>query len=108
MTTKKITKKQAPPSAFSKIAAGLAEAISIAKGEADPKTYKVHVPDAVDVRAVRKAAKLSQVAFADAYGFTPAAIRDWEQGRRIPDRSTRAYLKVIEKKPQIVQEVLNA
>jgi putative transcriptional regulator len=29
---------------------------SIAKGEADPTTYKVHVPARLDVRAIRKRA----------------------------------------------------
>lgn len=93
---------------FGEIVTGLGEAISIAKGKADPRTFKVHVPEDVDVRAVRKVTKLSQVAFANTYGFTPAAVRDWEQGRRIPDRSTRAYLKVIEKKPEIVKKALSA
>ena len=89
-------------SAFAEIASGLADAISIAKGEADPKSFRAHVPDDVDVKAVRKKTGMSQDAFARTYGFSPGAVRDWEQHRAIPDRSTRAYLKVIEKEPDIV------
>jgi putative transcriptional regulator len=37
---------------------------AIAKGEADPKTYKVHVPAHLDVRAIRTKLKMSQNAFA--------------------------------------------
>ena len=36
----------------------------IARGEADPKTYKVHVPAHLDVRAIRTKLKMSQNAFA--------------------------------------------
>ena len=104
MGTKKLRHKGHSP--FAEIASGLADAISIAKDEADPKTFRAHVPDDVDVRAVRRKTGLSQSAFATAYGFTPAAVRDWEQHRRTPDRSTRAYLKVIEKKPDAVQDAL--
>jgi hypothetical protein len=37
---------------------------AIAKGEADPKTYRVHVPAHLDVRAIRTKLKMSQNAFA--------------------------------------------
>jgi putative transcriptional regulator len=109
MTAKKPakhTKAKTSDQIFGEIVSGLADAISIAKGEADPKTFRAHVPDAVDVKAVRKRTGLSQNAFADRYGFTAAAVRDWEQHRRTPDRSTRAYLKVIAKNPAAVQEAL--
>ena len=35
---------------FDKIKGGLEDAVSIARGEADPSTYRVHVPEQVDVR----------------------------------------------------------
>jgi DNA-binding transcriptional regulator YiaG len=34
------------------------------QGEADPKTYRVHVPAHLDVRAIRTKLKMSQNAFA--------------------------------------------
>ena len=37
----------------------------IARGEADPKTYKVHVPARLDVRAIRTKFKMSQTAKAN-------------------------------------------
>ena len=37
---------------------------AFAKGEADPKTYKVHVPAHLNVRAIRTKLKMSQTAFA--------------------------------------------
>ena len=40
------------------------EALEIAKGEADPKTYRVREPREIDVRALRQRLGMSQVAFA--------------------------------------------
>jgi putative transcriptional regulator len=62
---------------------------AIAKGEADPKTYRVHVPAHLDVRAIRTKLKMSQNAFAACFGILPFALRDWEQNRRHPDGAAR-------------------
>jgi hypothetical protein len=40
--------------AFNKIAVGLSDAIAIARGEADPSTYVLHVPAEVDVKKIRR------------------------------------------------------
>ena len=93
---------------FAEMATGLSEANSSAKGEADPKTYRAHVPDAVDVRALRKSMKMTQERFALAFGFSAARVKDWEQERTIPDAAARAYLKVIERKPKEVLAALSA
>lgn len=91
---------------FSEIKAGLEEAISISRGEADPATYRVHNFSAVDVRAIRKKTRLSQEAFARKFGFTVARLRDWEQGRSAPDSALSAYLTVIDKNPKAVEQAL--
>jgi len=67
------------------------EALAIARGEADPGTYRIHVPYEVDVKALRRKLHLSQDQFALRYHFTPARVRDWEQGRSKPDGAVRAY-----------------
>jgi putative transcriptional regulator len=84
------------------------EAIAIARGEADPATYRIHVPSDLDVRAIRHRANLSQQAFADRFGFTLARIRDWEQGRSKPDGAIRAYLMVIDREREAVERALSA
>ena len=58
------------------------------------------------VRRVRAGTGLSQARFAERYGFSAAAVRDWEQGRRTPEASTRCYLRVIELEPQAVGRAL--
>ena len=57
------------------------QALAIAKGELDPSTYAMHVPDEIDVKTLRRRLKLSQTAFAKRYGFNPARIRDWDRSR---------------------------
>ena len=94
--------------AFEKIAAGLKDAIAIANGEQDPSTYRVHVLPDIDVAAIRKRLGLSQAKFAERFGLSPATLRDWEQGRRRPDRTARTLLTVIDRDPEAVTRALTA
>lgn len=71
------------------------------------------VPDAVDVLAIRRAQRsgyhqLSQEAFAKRFGFTGAAVREWEQGRRKPGRTARVLLTLIDREPEAVARALTA
>jgi putative transcriptional regulator len=82
------------------------DALAIARGEADPATYRVHVPADVDVRKIRKDLKLSQAEFAAEFGLSAATIRDWEQNRRRPEGAARVLLHVIRKEPEAVRRAL--
>jgi putative transcriptional regulator len=84
------------------------EARAIVRGEANPSTYRIHVPADIDVKRLRRRLRLSQAEFAQRFGFTPARIRDWEQGRSRPDGAVRAYLMVIEREPHVVERALKA
>jgi len=92
--------------AFDKIAAGLGEALEIARGNAKPA--KLFVPPEIDVRGIRKKLNLSQDDFAAEFGFTINQIRDWEQGRTRPLGGLRAYLMLIKIDPKTVLEILRA
>jgi putative transcriptional regulator len=65
----------------------------------------VEVPT-VDVRSTRKRLGLSQVAFAARFGFQPATLRNWEQGRTRPDGPARVLLAVIACHPEAVEDAL--
>jgi putative transcriptional regulator len=93
---------------FSRIMEGLEEAAAITRGEADPTTYRVHVPVDVDVKAIRKKLKLTQAEFSARFGFSHGAVRDWEQKRRRPEASARAFLLVIDREPAAVDRALSA
>lgn len=75
-------------------------------GRTDVKRYRVHVPTTVDVKKIRKRLGLSQESFAATYGFAVSAVRDWEQGRRQPERSARILLRIVEKEPEAVTRAL--
>lgn len=82
------------------------EARAIARGEAEPA--RVFTPPPVDVAAIRKRTGLSQDRFAQRYGLSAAAVRDWEQSRRTPDPAARTLLLVIDKEPEAVARALAA
>ena len=85
---------------------GLKQAIAWTRGENDDvRVTPVHVPE-VDVREVRTRMGLSQAQFATKFGFPPATLRNWEQGRSRPDAPTRVLLAVIAKHPEAVEDVL--
>lgn len=86
---------------------GMKEALAISKGELSRKSYKVHIPESVNVRAIREKTGLSQFSFANQFGLSIFALRNWEQGKRQPDPAARAYLKIIEKAPDLVTKVLS-
>jgi putative transcriptional regulator len=63
-------------------------------------------PAKVDVRAVREKLHLSQSEFAARFGFTAAAVRQWEQGRRQPHGPARVLLTIIAREPKAVRRAL--
>src|ERR1017187_8836373 len=54
-------------------------------------------PKPIDVKAIRKRVKMSQVEFSRTYGISKRALQEWEHGGRQPDSAARAYLTVIAK-----------
>lgn len=91
-------------SAFDQIAAGMNDSIAYANGETEGS--ETHIPQQVDLKAIRKHLKLSQPAFAKRFGFSVGRIRDWEQQRTPMDSSSRVLLTVIEREPEAVQRAL--
>lgn len=82
------------------------EALAIAEGRIEPA--RIIRPEAIDVAAIRKDLKLSQGKFAARFGLSAATVRDWEQGRRVPDRIARNLLLVIRHAPETVERALLA
>ena len=65
-------------------------------------------PQPVDVKAIRKRAKMSEAEFSRTYGISKRALQEWEQGGRQPDSAARAYLTVIAKAPAAVRRALGS
>lgn len=80
------------------------EALAIAEGRAEAARI-VEVSE-IDVAAIRRQLGLSQARFARRFGLAAATVRDWEQGRRRPDRTAVALLRVIAYAPETVERAL--
>ncbi len=93
--------------AGSRILRSARAARAYARGETT-EGFVAHVPETVDVRAIRTGLGLSQDAFAMRFGFSAAAVRDWEQGRRQPEQAARTLLLVIAHNPSAVEDALQS
>lgn len=83
-------------------AAALADPDAQPLTEEELKEFK-RVPN---VKSIRKRLKLSQRQFANTFHLSVRTVQDWEQHRRVPDGTARAYLTAIAKAPELVMEAL--
>ena len=63
--------------------------------------------DEPDVRAIRKAADISQSQFARLVGVNLRTLQNWEQGRTRPTGPARALLKIVASNPKSAIEALH-
>ena len=82
------------------------EILAHVKGDSVLPTRRIVLPDEVDVKRIRTKARMSQAEFARAFCINPRTLQEWEQGRRKPDATTRAYLAVIAKNRGAVLDAL--
>ncbi|MBK8233901.1 MAG: helix-turn-helix domain-containing protein [Candidatus Eisenbacteria bacterium] len=61
-----------------------------------------------DVVALRRFVGLTQVRFAQALGISVHTLRNWEQGRRLPDGPAIALLRIAARHPRIIRENLDS
>ncbi len=59
-----------------------------------------------DVKAIRGRLGLTQRQFASAFRLAIGTVRDWEQGRTMPEGPARILLAVIDREPKMVMAVL--
>ena len=86
--------------------AALQEVHADIRGEKKLPRRRYNVPQTVDVKAIRKKLSMTQKGFAEAFYFSPSAVRNWEQGLRTPEAPIRAYLQVIAHNPALVMDVV--
>ena len=89
---------------FEQMMNGLHEVEAFLAGEQEG--FKAHVPQDVDVKAIRNRLGMTQAKFSDTFGFSLDAIKHWEGGRRIPETSARTLLTVIDRNPAAVLTAL--
>jgi putative transcriptional regulator len=107
MTKKPNTRKRRKSIALgNSLVRGLRQVLAYQRGELKGQVEVYNVPPAVDVHKIREKIGLSQAEFANRFGFNRRSLQDWEQARRMPDSSARAYLLVIASNPRAVSKAL--
>jgi putative transcriptional regulator len=89
---------------FEQMMDGLNDVEAFLAGEQEG--FKAHVPQDVDVKAIRNRLGMTQARFSDTFGFSLDAIKHWEGGRRNPEAPARTLLTVIDKNPAAVLTAL--
>ena len=88
------------------IAQAVAEDPDAAPLLTDEQLAEAKVVWPVDIAATRRRLGLSQSEFAAWFGISPGTLRNWEQGRRVPEGPARVLLRVIEREPDAVRRAL--
>ena len=69
---------------------------------------RLRVVKPLDVAVIRAKTGLSQDRFARAFQISPHTLRNWEQGRRVPEGPARALLLAIDRDPKALMRALVA
>ena len=89
---------------FDELVASVREGGAILRGDKKPsRTFKITAPN---IKRIRAGYKLSQQEFAALLGISVATLRNWEQGRRMPEGPARVLLQVAARYPDIVWDVV--
>ena len=91
---------------FDEFVSSVREAGEIRRGHRKPSRVFEFQP--ADVRRVRQKLGKSQTDFAMMIGVSVSTLRNWEQGRRVPEGPAQALLKVAAKNPKAVAEALSS
>jgi putative transcriptional regulator len=91
--------------AFRELVASVRQAGRIRRGTLRSTRTTTFKP--ADVKSVRKKLRVSQGEFAHMIGVSVATLRNWEQGRRVPEGPALALLRVAAKNPAAVVDALH-
>jgi putative transcriptional regulator len=82
------------------IAQGIREAITHAKtGKGAVRITAKRTAAPEELKTARKKVGLTRAAFASAFGLSPATLRKWENGERVPTGAAKALLTIIAREP---------
>lgn len=91
---------------FNELVASLREGGAILRDELPAsRSFSFDPPD---IRHIREGFGLTQVQFAALLGISVRTLRNWEQGRRVPEGPARVLLQVAAKHPEAVLDVVRS
>lgn len=90
----------------SNIVKALQELLEDVQGKTNLKERSVDIED-VDVYQIRQKYKLTQLEFAQTFGFSLLTLQQWEQRRRRPHGAALVLLKVVDYAPDVVNKALH-
>ncbi len=79
---------------------GMTEVLAYVNGQTEGCV--VHVVKKPDVKTIRRQLRMSQERFAHTYRIPLPTLKNWEQGRRMPEAPSMAYLYAISKNPDVI------
>ena len=86
------------------------EVLAAARSDPDNPPLEDYPPGRLkrqpQVRQIRRALHLTQEEFCARFAIPLGTLRDWEQGKTVPDQAARAYLHVIAVEPEMVARAL--
>jgi putative transcriptional regulator len=89
---------------FNELLDSVREGGTILRGEKkSSRAFEIATPD---IKRIRAGYKLSQQDFASLLGISTATLRNWEQGRRMPQGPARVLLQVAARHPDAVWDVV--
>jgi putative transcriptional regulator len=89
---------------FAELVASLHEGGAILRGDQPASRFFTISPP--DIKNIRDGFGLTQEQFAALLGISVRTLRNWEQGRRVPEGPARVLLQVAAKHPEAVLDVV--
>ena len=91
---------------FAELVASVREGGAILRGD-QPASRRFTIQP-VEIKDSRDGFGLRQEEFAALLGISVRTLRNWEQGRRVPEGPARVLLQVVAKHPEAVLDVVQA
>jgi putative transcriptional regulator len=89
---------------FAELVASVKEGSAILRGEKEAaRTFQM---DRLDIKRIRAGYNLTQAQFAAMLGISVRTLRNWEQGRRVPEGPAMVLLRVADKHPEAVLDAV--
>ena len=91
---------------FAELVASVREGGAILRGE--QAASRIFTIQPLEIKKIRHSFGLTEVEFAAMLGISVRTLRNWEQGRRVPEGPARVLLQVAAKHPATVLDVVQA